>query len=245
MKVLGFICQTCGQPAPRRGLRQKYCEPCSAAASERRVKARGGKVVNAKRKAALAARSVEVAHSSSSSIGDVIRPLDLNWVARVSVPFSWNASKNAIYSLRRTGHVAIRRDAKAWRDALIYAIRDAAKDFEIKQNKLWIDIFVQKESNRGDAVNMVDLVCDAVKVAIDLDDRWFCIRRVDWEVVKQDGRIFVGIGQEDVESVQICSGCGLALPFSSFTRHQRSKHGIGRECRECRSVARSVRCEAA
>lgn len=241
MAVTGFICQLCKQPAPSRGPRQKYCEPCSDQANIARGGHRPTKVRNSARSEALAERSIAVATEYGATIGDTIRPIKLNWVARVSVPFSWNASKNAIYSLRRAGHVAIRREARAWRDALISSVRAATKDIEIKQNKLWIDIFVQKSSHKGDAVNVVDMVCDAVKVAVGLDDRWFCIRRVDWEVVKHGGRVFVGVGQEDVDNAQICSGCGQSLPFSKFTRHKGNPNDIGRECIECRAISRPRR----
>lgn len=235
----GFICQRCSNPAPRRGMRQKYCEPCSNDVNKARSAQPKRAHRNIARKQALLANSVLVAREQRAGIADVMRDVDLAWLSRVAVPFSWTASKNAIYSLNGRGHVAIRSEARAWRDVLIFKIREATKAQTIRQNKLWIDIFVQKNNNRGDAVNMVDLVCDAVKVAIDLDDRWFCIRRVDWEVVRQDGYIYVGVGQEDVTDVQICSGCGQALSFDKFNKAADQKFGIGRECFDCRRVARA------
>lgn len=41
---------------------------------------------------------------------------ELLWSIRVAVPFQYAASKNAIYTTRRFGHVALRRESRAIRD---------------------------------------------------------------------------------------------------------------------------------
>jgi hypothetical protein len=43
------------------------------------------------------------------------------------------------------------------------------------------------KSDRSDCVNFHDLLADALKVAFEIDDRWFLIRDV-WSQVCQDGR---------------------------------------------------------
>jgi Holliday junction resolvase RusA-like endonuclease len=150
------------------------------------------------------------------------------------MPFSYAASKNRIYTMRAGGHVAMRRSATEYKDAITLLIQSKLRDIKIRQNKLWVDIFVQKDNHKGDAVNVVDLVCDAVKVAVGLDDRWFSLRRVDWEIVKHDPRLFIGIGQEAVDDVQACSCCGRLLPFPAFNKKASTKIGVERVCRECR-----------
>jgi len=97
--------------------------------------------------------------------------------------------------------------------------------------RLWLDIFVQKPNHRGDAVNVVDLVCDAVEDATGVDDRWFSVRRLDWEVKKSDPLLYVVIGQETSEEQRICALCGRELPTTMFGPHGKS---VGRECRNCR-----------
>jgi hypothetical protein len=113
-------------------------------------------------------------------------------------------------------------------------MQSALRGRDIKQNKLWIDLFVQKPDARGDAVNLVDLVCDALKKAAGVDDRWFSIRHLDWEIVKVNPQIFVGLGQEEVSDVQACSCCGRLLTFDAFGKRKSNKSGIGRVCYECR-----------
>ena len=165
---------------------------------------------------------------------------DLLWNVRVAVPFSYAASKNHIYTMCRTGHIVLRREARAMRQAIASALRLGLHCMPVAHNKVWIDILVQKPNHKGDAVNVVDLVCDAVKDAIGVDDRWFCIRRLDWEIVKGKPRLFVGIGQDSDIDCQICSYCGQIKPFTEFNRHKHSRLGIGRECRECRHRGRRL-----
>jgi hypothetical protein len=98
----------------------------------------------------------------------------------------------------------------------------------VVHNKVWIDILVQKPNHKG----------DAVKDTLPVDDRWFCIRRLDWEIVKDNPRLFVGIGQESDENCQVCSCCGQIKPFLEFNRRKYHRLGIGRECRERRRMGR-------
>jgi hypothetical protein len=89
-------------------------------------------------------------------------------------------------------------------------------------------------------VNVVDLVCDAVKDATGLDDRWYSIRCVDWQIVKVDPMLFVGLGQEDVGDAQACSTCGRLLGFDAFGKKSGTPNGIERVCRECRAGGRRL-----
>ena len=155
------------------------------------------------------------------------------WMCRVAVPFSYAASKNHIWSMARSGHVYKRQESKRMRGSLTLMIRSAANGQRIANNKLWIDILVQKPDHKGDAVNVVDLVCDSIKDAIDLDDRWYSIRCLDWEIVKDRPRLFVGIGQSTDEDVQVCSSCGRMLPLDNFTKKRSQKLGVDRNCRAC------------
>lgn len=165
---------------------------------------------------------------------------DLIWVMRVSVPFSYAASKNHIYVKRRSGHVALRREVMAKRREITLAVRAALGCRRVAHNKVWLDLLVQKPDHRGDAVNVVDLVCDAVKDALGVDDRWFCIRRLDWEVAKTDPRLFIGVGQDSDLDCQVCSHCGSVKPLDQFTRRKTARLGVGRACRACLSAGRKL-----
>jgi hypothetical protein len=95
------------------------------------------------------------------------------------------------------------------------------------RGKVWLDILVQKPNNRGDAVNLLDSICDVVKEAIGIDDRYFSIRRLDWEIVKKDPLIYIGIGQEISEHHFCCTYCGRMVPESEKSAHKRT-------CKNCR-----------
>jgi hypothetical protein len=154
------------------------------------------------------------------------------------VPFSYSASKNYIHALARSGHVFLRRKSKSKRVEITTAIRDSLGDRRVAHNKIWIDILVQKPNHRGDAINVVDLVCDAVKDAIPVDDRWFCIRRLDWQIVKYDPQLIIGIGQESAEDAQVCSYCGQIKPLERFNKDKRRRLGVEHVCRDCRRRGR-------
>ena len=77
-------------------------------------------------------------------------------------------------------------------------------------------------------------MCDAIKKAIKIDDRWFCIRRLDWEIIKTNPKLYVGVGQTSNEDVRICSYCGRILPLDRFIKDNKNRLGVRRECNECR-----------
>lgn len=251
-----MLCEACGKPCERRNQVQRYCRACSAIKNQER-KTRWGREhakpvppeVRAKRLAARAARMRQVGEtltepSSISWMADRPEP-SLAWFVRVAVPFSYRMSKNAIWSNSGRGHVFLRAEARSHRHALSASIRAAMGDREIKQNRVWLDVLVEKPDHKGDAVNVVDLVCDAAKDAIGLDDRWFSIRRLDWSVVKKEPRLFVGLGQEAVEDVIVCGYCGRMLPVERFSKHAGNPLGRARVCQECRVIERkATRAEA-
>jgi len=223
--VAQLTCADCGERAVRTGQSQKYCHTCSEARDlkRKRLWARRNPPAAEQAKRKLSQqhfrieRAKEAGHSASTDA----------------------ASKNHIYTKRRNGHVALRRESKQIRQAITNALRAGLHCMPVVHNKVWIDILVQKPNHKGDAVNVVDLVCDAVKDAIDrVDDRWFCIRRLDWQIVKGDPRLFVGVGQDSEEDCQVCSYCGQIKPLTEFNASRNQPLGVGRECKACRRAGR-------
>jgi uncharacterized Zn-finger protein len=245
-------CSLCGIECMRKGPGQRYCETCSEARDLERKKlwarsnppsseVRERKVAHQKTtkeraKEAGVAVGAETKQSIAWNTGDPA----LAWMTRISIQFTYAASKNHIYANTPRGHRYMRLESRAVQDEIAIRLRSAIAGQRIVHNKVWIDILVQKSNHRGDAVNFVDLVCDGVKKAIPVDDRWFSIRRLDWEVVKSDPRIYIGVGQEDVEDCQICSYCGRILSFDNFGKRSGTKLGISRECHECRIAGRKL-----
>lgn len=243
-----IICKRCNSPTPRTGRMQKYCPKCSERSDIERKRSFAQKTYPAAQ-SAIAERGRQISKQQTATLVDFNKPVDLAWQVRLSVPFSWSGSKNHMFTKRAYGHIALRGESKAFRDAISHAVKVALRGQKVVQNKVWLDIFVQKPNQRGDATNFIDLVCDAVKVAIGVDDRWFSIRRLDWQIAKDNPQIFIGIGQEAVIDAQACSSCGRVLALDQFQQNRALKAGVSRNCRECSSARKKprlvVRVEAA
>jgi hypothetical protein len=184
-------------------------------------------------RAAQAARGAKLSQAAAGNIASIRQP-QLSWVVRVAMPFSYAASRNHVWTAKDRDHVSSRARSNAYRAELTTILRSALSTQQVKVNKLWLDIFVQKSDHKGDAVNVVDLVCDAVKDAAGLDDRWYALRSVDWEIVKGVGRLFVGVGQEECWDAIACSSCGRVLPLDMFASNKSNRQGRSRNCHGCR-----------
>lgn len=158
---------------------------------------------------------------------------DLLWALRVAVPFTWAASKNHIYALQQTGHRELRAESGLFRLAVARRIKSALGDQVVVQNKVWVEIFVQKPNHKGDAINVIHAICDAVKDAVGVDDRWFSIRGVDWQIIKHNPQIFITVGQEEIEDVRACSSCGRLQSLEKFQNNRAAPRGKNRVCLEC------------
>jgi hypothetical protein len=239
LKMADLICADCGKSCQRRGAVQRYCRDCSEARDRERKRRwaadhpKTAEEVNrkaSKDRVRTRANGVVLSGAAASTIGWSAEP-DLAWMVRVSHPFDYGMSKNAIYRMGQKGHVSLREESRSLRHALAMELRVALGVRRAVEGKLWIDILVQKPNHKGDAVNVVDTVCDAIKMVVGIDDRWYSIRRLDWEVVKVNPRIFVGVGQEVTEPHRVCSTCGRIQPHSEFWGKKR----LGRECKHCRT----------
>lgn len=239
-------CKKCGEIAPRTGPMQLYCQKCSEEQSLKRksdwAKKHPQKLTKENLQARTARKRVNcVANgkriNDSLMLGSEWRPFVGNgpmaWSQSVELPFSYELSKNHGMAFVKEGHLYLRRQTRERRRMIADAVALAVQGIEIAKNKLWLDLLVQKPDHRGDAVNVLDLVCDAVKDGIKLDDRWFSIYRVDWQIVKTEPKLLIGIGQESIQNVQPCSYCGRLLPYESFTKNSNRDIGISRECKDC------------
>lgn len=235
-------CTACGREflkLPSQGMR-KYCWECSEQKDLRRKRLH---LQNVKKRQEAQLVGAEISRKEARDIGFMRPSPNLKWVVRIAVPFSYAASKNHIYALRRNGHVHLRQESVNLKAEITAKLHSALLDKKVRHNKVWIDILVQKSNHKGDAINVVDLVCDGIKRALPVDDRWFSIRSLDWEVVREGGQIYIGVGQEDVEDAQVCSYCGQIKNLVEFDKKTGSHLGYGRECRPCRVAVRVQRKE--
>jgi len=247
-----IICEVCGKEAPKRGKgHQKYCPECSAQKNIERKRAwyqksrpnstydpEKQKVKRTQAISNATEKGIEISNENKRSITWAADDEDnTDTLVRVAIPFEYGISKNAAWSFAgggNGGHVYLREKHKNIRELLTLHIKQACRNIEWYEDKVWIDILVQKPNHQGDAVNVIDAVCDAVKVAIGVDDRWFSIKRLDWEIAKDKPMLYVGISQKSEGHKRICSYCGRILSLDNFNKRKDDKLGVGRECHDCR-----------
>lgn len=241
-----LICADCGRTAERRGQFQRYCRDCSQKRDRKRklewqrkhgrpqdpeaAKRRRERKVSAARKygARLSKRNSQCIGWDSSEV------VDLLWLVRFRFPFSFRMSKNAIWRQDDDGHVLSREKQNALRDKLVARMREALRSVTVVEAKIWIDVFVEKPNHKGDAINVIHFICDALKEAAGVDDRWISIKRLDWSIVKTEPQVTIGIGQDADEHHRACAYCGRILPLADFHKNTGGRHNKGRECPRCK-----------
>ena len=241
-----ITCQDCQTVVPRTGVSQKYCVQCSEKRAEER-KIRWGKAnprppeskerrLARKNKARLTGELISSVNSKKSLSGNDPFIASSGWCVRFRFPYDQAVSKNHIWSLGGNGgHIYRRKSVNQYQDALALRTKAAMAGITVHTNKIWIELLVQKPSHKSDAVNVLDTVCDALKIGLGVDDRWFCIKQIDWEITKKDPQIYISIYQKDNFHAQACSHCGRILPLESFTKSKHNKTGRGRSCLDCRT----------
>lgn len=242
-----LVCKDCGAACERRSPGQRYCRQCSAQRDLKRKAAwaRGHKPDAARRRERVRAR-VSAALQRGAEVSlvnrqDVTFPQpDISRFCVLKFPFDYALSKNAAWRNNGKGHVYLRDEARQLRERMTAEIATLAGGLGLVENRVWIGIKVEKPDFRGDAINFVDAVCDAVKVGLGIDDRWFSLMFVDWSVVKIDPRIMVYVGQENVAASRVCSSCGRILPYDAFGKSKHARLGIARACRECSRKPRAI-----
>ncbi|MGH6738664.1 MAG: hypothetical protein ACREDY_06475 [Bradyrhizobium sp.] len=243
-RVPTITCEQCGALARRTAPTQRYCAVCSEKrdlvrkrlwAQEHPQSAEATRPAREARGERQRETGRELNAAEKELYGQSEAP-DLAWMVRVAVPFSYAASKNHMFAMIGVGHRALRGQSRVIRNHLRDELVVALGRRRLVPNKVWLGIYVEKPNHKGDAVNVIDLVCDAVKEAVRVDDRWFCIRRLDWQIVKKNPRLFVDVGQEEINASHVCSYCGRIRPLSEFGLHKSSSSGKHRVCAGCRGT---------
>lgn len=166
------------------------------------------------------------------------------WRVAIAVPFSYALSKNAIYGVTRFGGTYLKPDARACRDEIVDALTLALATARVRvgRNVLSFSLHVEKPNQRGDAINVIDLVADAIKRAVPLDDRWYALGRVTWAVAPAHPSLYLAIEQADATDSQVCDACGLILPDEDFPLAGGRRAAIGRGdiCLACLAAARAA-----
>lgn len=246
-------CKICSVSVTKRHSMQFYCHECSERVhleKQKMTKSRWAREnprseeqerkQRTRRTEMAKSNGLAISRSAQANLMEAGPPrVDLIWAARIKVPYSQAASKNFIFGQSGIGgHRYKRQQSKEFQKQIAWSLRAALKGTKVARNKIWLGIFVQKPTHKSDAVNVIDLICDAVTDATGIDDRWVSIHYLDWQISKTDPAIFIQIGQESDVDLQVCSRCGRGLPFENFAKNRTNKLGITRECRDCRTVGK-------
>ncbi len=111
-------------------------------------------------------------------------------LAAISVKMNpWKLSKNRIWRRRGGGKgMYLTAEAERHRSGIELALRASMSQRKIHripgETKIWVKVIVMRPDMRGDPLNCLDLIADAVQRAIGVDDRWYSAS-VDWELNKQ------------------------------------------------------------
>lgn len=240
-------CKKCSEKVLKTGPKQLYCKKCQVIRKKERGLNWYHKTKEENREKKNKASRLQQSEkwnkirkngklkSKKNRLSFGYDPVYLDWMVAVKIPYNQALSKNSGLATNRWGGVYRKPEARKAREDLTRLIKVAYQrsEAQVVNGKLWLSIMVERPNMKSDPVNMVDNVCDALKEAIPLDDRWYCIKRLDWSVVKEDPHIYLSFGQESTEPVQICSYCGSLKSFSEYKKNKRAKLGVGRECKDC------------
>lgn len=245
-----ITCQCCGRETQKRsnGL-QKYCEKCSEIKDKERKRRwslknpttneyfqNRSKII----KQITNQKGIEINNTTRNSIfwiEESEEKVDFNTEIRIAIPFSEVYSKNALTSSRSDmGHKSIREQRNQLMSELVSKIKQTSRTIKWQEDKVWIDLFIQKPNHKFDAINFVTTICDSIKEAIQVDDKWFSIRKLDWQIIKENPLIFIGISQVQEGNKRTCSKCGRILHLEMFWKDSSDRFGIGRECKDCMTL---------
>lgn len=238
-----LTCLNCNKETLRTSVAQRYCPTCAKIVEETKNKLRMKKyskkeyLVQGKQKRTnlkergqkINSNQEHIGISYSSAANPSLNP-DFGHMLRFWVPFDGNLSKNRKLKVTREGRVYTNSDTRHIMERITQLVLSSQIKWNI--NKIYLEIIVQKPNMRGDAINFLDAIADAVKKGLPLDDNWFAVEKIDWEIVKKDPRIYISIMQE-AEDRYPCSFCGIFKPLTEFGKDKNSKYGITGECKTC------------
>lgn len=165
----------------------------------------------------------------------------LLWRVTASVPFDWKWSKNRMWThIGVGGKRKLAEHARARRDSLALLLRAELRreEYRVANNKLLFGIHVAMPNHRGDALNCIDLVADAIEDATGLNDRWFEMDSLTWSIDRANPSLEVWIGQTSAVDLQACGGaCGELLTLEHFGKGS-NRLGKTTVCRACQAIQR-------
>lgn len=208
-------CKNCNNEFTRKNARE-YCIGCSAikskeASTKAKKKWQSEKAQAHKKGAYTRLRAAGKERSADIEIGEY-DPNTAHGIKLV-LAFTRDFSKNKMVVWN--GRIMRKRETNDAKEQLTWEV--AATNHTFYQGKVWLDICIYQPTHTGDALNYLDVMADAVADAIGVDDRWFSVRRIDWQIDKADPRIVLVVTQCVTEHHAICQTCGAQTPVKNFS----------------------------
>ncbi len=105
----------------------------------------------------------------------------------LEVPLTTTLSEDAQHGIGKGGGVFLRDEASEARDAIGWELKNALRGRVLHpRTKVYLDVFVRRSDMKGDPINLLDATADAVKGVVGVDDRWFAVAGLDWELVRHE-----------------------------------------------------------
>jgi hypothetical protein len=168
-------------------------------------------------------------------------------ILKVKFPWSSSLLKNRYrgYAWHKGGmHVYIKKQSRDMIENLILYVRAEMKRQKVKffKNRVSFALDVEKPKQKIDAINLIDCVADMLKVAIGVDDSWYEVHAITWNIIKVDPHVTLYVCQKKDSCFDAfsCTYCGRIRPITELTeRFQKifAETGItkGRVvCNDCR-----------
>ncbi len=165
------------------------------------------------------------AHTNIDKMDPFVEDQKWSWYRKVRVPFNPSMSKNKVWA-HGSGRTYIPPDVRKVRDDITWLVKAAMRGQKAHKGKLWLGIFVQKHKHTFDAINVLDLVADAVKDALGLDDNSYSLLFLDWEIAKERPQVAIYIGQAIRTDHFMCTACGVSTDVKHLAREAHCKFCI-------------------
>lgn len=119
----------------------------------------------------------------------------------VVIPYTVEAwSKNRAWRHRRDGRTYLSTAARRARELLaarlVLECRAADCPIPWPARKTWLRLMVYRPDMRSDPLNVLDGFADGVAAGLGVNDRYFAVALLDWDVDEQRPRIQITVTQE-------------------------------------------------
>ena len=117
-------------------------------------------------------------------------------IIEIELPYMPELGKNQMKGFRKGGGYYVQQGYKDAVQAIVSLLVMKGKGIKWKQDKVWVEIFLQKSRPNSDVANFIDGIYDAIKIGIGVDDCWFAGKQ-DFEYDKEiEPYIIITITQE-------------------------------------------------